>query len=143
MNRGGGEVAPASFGKRTALHHMIPRVYRLCRMARWRLHHSRHERSAQSEIAQPPQLRPAFGGGAHTPLPLPGRKLLVLADEATSAKCANGLAYTWVIDVREPTNPVSIATLPTPAEEDFCAKALSSGRIICMRTGRDRCRAKT
>ena len=24
--------------------------------------------------------------------------------------------------MREPSNPVSIATLPTPAEEDFCAK---------------------
>ena len=70
---------------------------------------------------------PPFGGGAHTPLPLPDRKLLVLADEATSANCANGLAYTWVIDVREPANPVSIATLPTPAEEDFCAKGAKFG----------------
>ena len=52
----------------------------------------------------------------------PDRNLLVLADEATSANCANGIAYTWVIDVRAPENPVSIATLPTPAEEDFCAK---------------------
>ncbi len=46
----------------------------------------------------------------------------MLADEATAADCANGLAYTWVIDVRDPANPVSIATLPTPAEEDFCKK---------------------
>jgi len=57
-----------------------------------------------------------------TPLPLPKRKLLVLADEATSANCANGLAYTWLIDVREPSNPVSIRDAATPAEEDFCAK---------------------
>ncbi|MBI2716391.1 MAG: hypothetical protein HYX37_18370 [Rhizobiales bacterium] len=70
---------------------------------------------------------PPFGGGAHTPLPLPGRKLLVLADAATSANCANGIAYTWLIDVREPSNPVSIATLPTPAEEDFCAKGAKFG----------------
>jgi hypothetical protein len=27
-----------------------------------------------------------------------------------------------VIDVREPSNPVTIATLPTPAEQDFCKK---------------------
>jgi hypothetical protein len=70
---------------------------------------------------------PPFAGGSHTPLPLPGRKLLVLADEATTANCANGLAYSWVIDVREPTNPVSIATLPTPAEEDFCRKGAKFG----------------
>jgi hypothetical protein len=27
-----------------------------------------------------------------------------------------------VFDVREPANPVSIATLPTPSEVDYCAK---------------------
>jgi len=65
---------------------------------------------------------PPFGGGTHTPLPLPDRNLLVVADEATSTNCANGIAYAWVLDVRAPKNPVTIATLPTPAEEDFCAK---------------------
>ena len=45
-----------------------------------------------------------------------------MADEATSTNCANGLAYTWVLDVRVPENPVTIATLPTPTDEDFCAK---------------------
>ena len=58
---------------------------------------------------------------------MPGKKLLVLADEATTANCANGLAYTWVIDVREPSNPVPIATLPTPDEEDFCKKGAKFG----------------
>jgi hypothetical protein len=63
----------------------------------------------------PPQLlptlgAPAFHGVAH------------VHAAATLANCANGIAYTWVIDVREPSNPVSIATLPTPAEEDFCKK---------------------
>jgi len=65
---------------------------------------------------------PPFAGGTHTPLPLPDRNLLVVADEATSINCANGIAYTWVLDVRAPENPVTIATLPTPKEEDFCAK---------------------
>lgn len=65
---------------------------------------------------------PPFAGGTHTPLPLPDRNLLVVADEATSSNCANGIAYTWVLDVRAPENPVNIATLPTPAEENFCAK---------------------
>jgi hypothetical protein len=55
-------------------------------------------------------------------LPLPDRNLVVLADEATSVNCANGLAYTWIYDVRTPSKPVTIATLPTPTGEDFCAK---------------------
>jgi hypothetical protein len=128
MNRGGGETPPASFGKRTALHHLISAGnigYAAWRDGGFTIH----------DLSDPPNPKllshrnyaPPFGGGAHTPLPLPGRKLLVLADEATSANCANGLAYTWVIDVREPSNPVSIATLPTPTEENFCAKGAKFG----------------
>jgi hypothetical protein len=128
MNRAGGETPPASFGKRTALHHLISAGN--LGFAAWRdggftIH----------DLSDPPNPKllshrnfaPPFGGGAHTPLPLPGRKLLVLADEATLANCANGLAYTWLIDVREPANPVSIATLPTPSEEDFCKKGAKFG----------------
>ena len=32
-----------------------------------------------------------------------------------------------MIDVRAPANPVTIATLPTPAEEDFCKKGAKFG----------------
>ncbi|HEX2538989.1 MAG TPA: hypothetical protein VHL13_11960 [Pseudolabrys sp.] len=128
MNRAAGEEKPASFGKRTALHHLISAGnigYAAWRDGGYTIH----------DLSDPPNPKllahrnysPPFGGGAHTPLPLPGKKLLVLADEATSNSCANGLAYTWVIDVREPSNPVSIATLPTPAEEDFCAKGAKFG----------------
>jgi hypothetical protein len=66
-------------------------------------------------------LSPPFAGGSHTPLPLPGRGLLVLADEATSNNCANGLAHTWLFDVSAPENPVPFGTLPQPREADFCA----------------------
>ena len=129
MNRAGGETPPASFGKRTALHHLISAGnigYAAWRDGGFTVHDLSDP--ANPKLLEPSQLLPPpFGGGAHTPLPLPGRKLLVLADEATSANCANGLAYTWVIDVREPSNPVSIATLPTPAEEDFCAKGAKFG----------------
>ena len=120
MNRAGGETPPPSFGKRTALHHLISAGnlgYAAWRDGGFTIH----------DLSDPPNPKlishrnyaPPFGGGAHTPLPLPKRKLLVLADEATSANCANGLAYTWVIDMREPSNPVSIATLPTPAGRGF------------------------
>ena len=66
-------------------------------------------------------LSPPFAGGSHTPLPLPGRGLCLLADEATSNACANGLAHTWIFDVHAPDNPVPFATLPQPGERDYCA----------------------
>jgi hypothetical protein len=70
---------------------------------------------------------PPFGGGTHSPLPLPDRNLLVLADEASFANCSLGLRHTWLFDVREPTNPVSFATMPVPSEADYCAKGGNFG----------------
>ena len=40
---------------------------------------------------------------------------------------SEGLRYIWMFDVREPSNPVSIATFPQPAEADYCAKGGSFG----------------
>ena len=123
MNRAGGETPDWPKGKRYALHHVITAgnlAYGAWRDGGFTVH----------DVRDPPNPKlvgrintsPPFAGGAHTPLPLPERNLVILADEATSLNCANGLAYTWVIDVRVPENPVTIATLPTPAGEDFCAK---------------------
>ena len=64
---------------------------------------------------------PPFPGGTHTALPLPGRNLVVVADEANAEMCAKGTFHTFVVDVRAPENPVPIATLPTPKERNFCA----------------------
>jgi len=122
MWRAGGEE-PAWKGKRCALHHAI--IVGNLAYGAWRdaglTVHDMSDPTAPKLIAHK-TWSPPFAGGTHTPLPLPDRNLLVVADEATSANCANGLAYTWIFDVRDPTNPVSIATLPTPAEENFCAK---------------------
>jgi hypothetical protein len=87
-------------------------------------------------------LDPPFGGGTHSPLPLPDRNLLVLADEANFANCSQGLRHTWLFDVREPTNPVSFATMPVPSEADYSAKGAISGRIISGKTGRVPSRAR-
>ena len=65
---------------------------------------------------------PPFGGGTHNCLPLPDRNLLVVADEAVLDDCEDGIKYTWMFDIREPTNPVSISTFPTPDEADYCKK---------------------
>jgi hypothetical protein len=121
MNRATGEQG-APKGKRIALHHMITannRGYAAWRDGGLTIHDI-------SDPASPRLLShinwsPPFPGGTHTPLPLPRRQLAVIADEAHAEKCAKGLFYTFVVDVRVPENPVPIATLPTPHERDFCA----------------------
>jgi hypothetical protein len=65
---------------------------------------------------------PPFGGGTHNCLPLPDRRLLVVLDEAVLDRQEDGPKLIWVFDNRDPGNPVSIATFPTPAEADYVAK---------------------
>jgi hypothetical protein len=79
-----------------------------------------------SDPAQPRLLShvnwsPPFPGGTHTALPLPRRNLAVVADEANAEKCAKGTFYTWMVDMRVAEKPVTIATLPTPRDRDYCA----------------------
>ena len=122
MHRAAGEAPAWAPGKRWALHHAI--IAGNLAYGAWR-----DGGLTVHDISDPvaPRLvshrlfSPPFAGGTHTPLPLPGRGLVVLADEATTANCAAGYAHTWIVDVREPSNPVSIATLPQPAEADYCA----------------------
>ena len=54
------------------------------------------------------------------PQPLKGRNILVVADEALLDDCEDGIKYVWMFDIREPTNPVSISTFPTPDEAAYC-----------------------
>jgi hypothetical protein len=80
-----------------------------------------------SDLARPTMVShlnwcPPFAGGTHTALPLADRKLLVVADEATTVNCGNGIPRVWIVDVRHPANPVPISTLPIPNEVDYCKK---------------------
>jgi hypothetical protein len=70
---------------------------------------------------------PPYGGGTHNALPLPDRDLVVVVDESVRDEIADGIKYTWLFDVRAPTNPVSISTLPTPAEIDYAHKGAHFG----------------
>jgi hypothetical protein len=70
---------------------------------------------------------PPYGGGTHNCLPLPDRQLLVVLDEAVLDKCADGIKYIWMFDIREPSNPVSISTFPTPDEADYRNKGAHFG----------------
>jgi len=70
---------------------------------------------------------PPYGGGTHNALPLPDRDLVVVVDEAVRDEIADGVKYTWIFDVREKKNPVSISTLPTPKEIDYAHKGAHFG----------------
>jgi len=70
---------------------------------------------------------PPYGGGTHNCLPLPDRDLLVVLDEAVLDHQEDGLKLIWVFDNRVASNPVSIATFPTPAEADYKAKGAHFG----------------
>ena len=50
------------------------------------------------------------------------RGLLVVADEAVLDQEEDGRKHTWVFDIREPSNPISISTFPIPSEVDYIAK---------------------
>jgi len=121
MNRAAGEVDKTPKGKRYALHHMITagnRGYAAWRDGGFTIHDisDPHAPKLLSHI----NWSPPYPGGTHTPLPLPGRKLAIVADESNADFCAKGLFYTWVIDVRADDNPVPIATMPTPTGRDYC-----------------------
>jgi hypothetical protein len=72
-------------------------------------------------------LCPPFGGATHTALPLPQRNLLVVADEAMADISVEPQKYLWMFDIRQSSNPVSIAALPLPADQDYIAKGGTYG----------------
>jgi hypothetical protein len=128
MWTGGGEKPTWPQGKRYALHHGLVAGNLL--YSAWR-----DGGLAIVDVGAPTKPKlirhhnwdPPFGGGTHSPLPLPDRNLLVVADEANFADCSKGLRYVWVFDVREPSNPISISTCPIPDEADYCKKGGNFG----------------
>lgn len=128
MWTGGGETPSWPDGKRFALHHAL--VDGDLAYGAWRdggLTVLDVSDPAAPRLLKHLNLDPPFGGGTHSPLPLAGRGLLVLADEAAFANCSQGRRYIWMLDVREPANPVTIATFPEPAEADYCARGGNFG----------------
>jgi hypothetical protein len=122
MNRAAGETPVAPAGKRYALHHMIvagDRGYGAWRDGGFTIHDLGD--AAKPRLLAHLNWSPPYPGGTHSPLPLPTRKLAIVADESNADFCAKGTFYTWVVDVRADTNPVPIATLPTPTDRDYCA----------------------
>src|SRR5262245_32727207 len=122
MNRAAGETSTVPSGRRVALHHMLTagnRGYGSWRDGGLTVHDISDP--AKPKLLSQINWSPPFPGGTHTALPLPGRNLVVVADEANAEKCAKGTFHTFVLDMRAPQNPVPIATLPTPREREWCA----------------------
>lgn len=121
MWKAGGETN--SWTGRVALHHAI--VAGDIAYASWR-----DGGVTLLDVADPaaPRLisqrnfNPPFAGGTHTALPLVDRNLLVVADEATGDIADEPMKHTWIFDIRSPENPVSIATMPIPSDQDYVAK---------------------
>ena len=122
MNSQAGETPTLPAGRRMALHHMIvagDRGYGAWRDGGFTIHDVADP--AKPKLLSHVSWSPPFPGNTHTPLPLPGRNLVIVADEGNAEKCARGTFHTFILDVRVPENPVPIATLPTPADRDFCS----------------------
>ena len=122
MHRAGGETSALPKGRRVALHHMITagdRGYAAWRDGGFTIHDLSNP--TDPKLLSHINWSPPFPGGTHTPLPLPGRGLAVVAHEANAERCTKGTFHTFVVDVRAPQNPVPIATLPTPIDRDYCS----------------------
>jgi hypothetical protein len=128
LNRAAGETPDWPSDRRYALHHAL--VAGDTAFACWRdggltildvADKAKPRLIAHRNWSQP------FGGGTHSPLPLADRNLLIVADEAVADAEGDGRKHVWVFDIREPANPVSIATFPTPREADYVAKGAHFG----------------
>ncbi len=80
-----------------------------------------------SDMARPRMVsrwdyHPPFPGFTHTLLPLFERGLLVVTDEAIADGGKDWPKLVWVVDVRDETNPVPIATCPTPPVREFAGR---------------------
>lgn len=66
------------------------------------------------------------GGHTHTCLPMPGRDLVVVTDEAITNECEGDPHMVRVVDISNETKPEVIAICPVP-EGDFCERGLRFG----------------
>jgi hypothetical protein len=66
------------------------------------------------------------GGRTHTCLPLAGRHLVVVTDEATRDRCAEETKLVRVVDVSDERRPRVVGICPPP-EGDFCERGMRFG----------------
>ncbi|MPZ56704.1 MAG: hypothetical protein GEU91_09460 [Rhizobiales bacterium] len=123
MNQAAGETPDWPAASRYGLHHAI--VHGDTAYAAWRdagMVVIDVADRARPKLVTHRNWAPPYGGGTHNCLPLPGRDLLIVLDEAVLDHQEDGLKLIWVFDNRVRDNPISIATFPTPAEADYVRK---------------------
>jgi hypothetical protein len=119
---GPGEAGPRG---RVGLHHAI--LDGSLAYGAWRAGGLHIVQTAGGQPRPVGELSPeAWGGGnTHTTLPLPGRDLVVLADESVQDHQADGVRRVWLIDVAATLErgaaPKVLGALPEPAGLDFRA----------------------
>jgi hypothetical protein len=113
--QGGGEVYPWTDTVPPRCHHPIRMGDRLY-VSYW--HHGFYILDI-SDMAKPRAVAhvntsPSFPHPTHTVLPIPqelkGRRIMVVADEDVAKLCPAAPAFTWIYDITDETNPLSIAT---------------------------------
>jgi hypothetical protein len=65
---------------------------------------------------------PPLPGFTHTVVPLLGRGLLAVTDEAVADGCRDHPKLLWLMDASHETNVVPIGTAPLPPADEFCAR---------------------
>jgi hypothetical protein len=69
---------------------------------------------SQTQFGQPK-------ANAHSPVPMPGRDIVIVVEEAVRDYCDEITKHTRVIDVSDPVNPRQLSTFPVPGG-DFCQR---------------------
>jgi hypothetical protein len=65
---------------------------------------------------------PPYTGFTHTVVPLFDRGLMLVTDESTENNAKDWPKLIWILDIREETNPIPIATCPLPDYKAFAAR---------------------
>ena len=65
---------------------------------------------------------PPYTGFMHTAVPLFERDLLIITDESTENNAEDWPKLVWVVDARDETNLVSVATCPLPPVDAYASR---------------------
>jgi hypothetical protein len=128
VNKGGGETPTWPQGRRYALHHAL--VAGNLFYSAWRDGGSPSSMSAIRQSRSSSVIATGIRRSAAAPIRRCRCRTAICLwspTKRTSPIASKGLRYIWTFDVREPSNPVSISTMPIPDEADYCKKGGNFG----------------
>lgn len=77
---------------------------------------------SQPKLVARLDYHPPMPGFTHTVLPLFGRGLLAVTDEAVTDNCRDFPKLLWFVDASYERNPVILSTAPLPPTDQFCGR---------------------